>query len=175
MKEKALEALEQVHQATSNIRDSFTLNDWKNEAENVIIRIYGKDSPQVSQLNTIRHTAISKIETSIASSKKLIQGLIRDVERFGLPVIEPSSDGIHINITQNQNQETKVNLQFFIEAIRDELTGSQQKEIQQIIDETETDASTKKSRIIDKLKSFGGDVASNIVANILTNPGLYGG
>ncbi len=33
----------------------------------------------------------------------------------------------------------------------------------------------KKRDIIKKLKSFGTDVATNIVAGILTNPAIYGG
>ena len=32
----------------------------------------------------------------------------------------------------------------------------------------------KKVKLIDKIKSFGSDIASNIVAGILTNPAIFG-
>ncbi|WP_454979140.1 hypothetical protein [Capnocytophaga ochracea] len=79
--------------------------------------------------------------------------------------------GIHINIT-NQNQETNINL--IIKAFQDELNGKQQNEIQTIIDDKELEPEKKKSKIVETLKKFGGDVASNILANILTNPTFFG-
>lgn len=75
-----------------------------------------------------------------------------------------------INISQTQTQEITINI--FIEAIKDELTGSQLKEIQQLIDENK-EKNNLKDKLIDKLKSFGSDVATNIIANILTNPAIW--
>lgn len=181
MKDKAIEALKELQNSASTIVDEFTHKTWKSNATNVVIRIYGQGSAPLEQIKDVETGYYSTYSESASDMQKqaseLISGLIREIERFGLPEkMNPApGDSLHISLTQNQNQETKVSLQFFIEAIRDELTGTQQKEVQQIIDEQEIDTPTKKSRIIDKLKSFGGDVASNIVANILTNPGLYGG
>ena len=31
-----------------------------------------------------------------------------------------------------------------------------------------------KTKLIDKIKSFGSDVTSNIIANIITNPAIWG-
>jgi hypothetical protein len=50
------------------------------------------------------------------------------------------------------------------------LTGSQLKEIKQVVDETKGDLEKAKPKIINKLKSFGENIASNIIANIITNP-----
>lgn len=80
----------------------------------------------------------------------------------------PSAVTVNINQSQTQNQE--INL--FIEAISDELTGKQYKELQSIAQE-ESNPDTLKQKIVEKLKSFGGDVLSNIVANIITNPSVW--
>lgn len=82
--------------------------------------------------------------------------------------------GIHINITQSQNQQTNVSINLIIEAFQDELNGNQRKEIQTIIDDKELEPEKKKSKIVETLKKFGGDIASNILANILTNPSFFG-
>ena len=77
---------------------------------------------------------------------------------------------VTVNINQSQTQNQKINL--FIEAISDELTGKQYKELQSIAQE-ESNPDTLKQKIVEKLKSFGGDVLSNIVANIITNPSVW--
>ena len=81
------------------------------------------------------------------------------------------NSGININLTQNQNQTVNINL--LISALEDELTVSQLREVNDLmkIDEPKSE---KKRKIIDKIKSFGSDVASNILANILTNPNIWG-
>ena len=83
------------------------------------------------------------------------------------------NDKMNINITQNTNQSTKINLSLIIETIQDELNGKQLKELQEII-QSEENSENKKNKIVDKLKKFGTDVATNIVAGILTNPNIYG-
>lgn len=82
---------------------------------------------------------------------------------------------VHVTNTiynaQSQNQSQTV--QIFFEAIKDELTGKQQKELKSIVDE-DLEPETKRTKIIDKIKSFGIDTLSNIVANIATNPAVWG-
>ena len=77
--------------------------------------------------------------------------------------------------SQKQSQELNLAVELFIEAIKDDLTGRQIKELKQIVSETENDLSKARPQIIDKLKSFGSNVASNILANILTNPIIWAG
>ena len=86
-----------------------------------------------------------------------------------------TDNSIHVNVnqSQNQSQEQSLAIDIFIEAIKDELTGKQQKEIKAII-ENESDPVQAKNRLIDKIKSFGSDVASNVIANIITNPAIWG-
>lgn len=178
MKENYIEALQELVSETNQIRESYSLTTWKNKATNLLIRIYGKEGEPIKQVSGFNYyeriTNISELQTR---TKNFIEGLIKEIERFDLPDLggKVQEQGFHINITQNQNQETKVSLQLFVDAIQDELKGSQLKELQEILNEEEIPKEDKKTKIIQKLKSFGGDVASNIVAGILTNPALYGG
>lgn len=82
---------------------------------------------------------------------------------------------VNVNQTQNQTQEQaqSIAIEIFIGAIKDELTGKQVKEIKEIFAE-EPDPKKAYTRIFDKIKSFGSDVASNVLANILTNPAIWG-
>ncbi len=86
---------------------------------------------------------------------------------------------IHINInnsnTQSQNQQMSIAVNIFLEAIKDDLTGKQQKELKAIIEEADGDMKKAHPSLVEKLKSFGSDVSSNIVANLLTNPAIWEG
>lgn len=81
---------------------------------------------------------------------------------------------INVNVNQTQSQQQSIASKIFIEAIKDELTGKQLKEIKDILSE-KSDSDDKKSNLIDKFKSFGSDVVSNIIANIITNPNIING
>lgn len=86
-----------------------------------------------------------------------------------------TDNSIHVNVNQSQSQSQQQSLaiDIFIEAIKDELTGKQLKEIKEIM-EKESDPIQAKTKIIDKIKSFGSGLASNIIANIITNPAIWG-
>ena len=77
--------------------------------------------------------------------------------------------------SQTQSQEQSFAIDMFLEAIKDDLTGKQIKELKEVLTESGNDAEKARGGIIEKLKSFGSDVAANIVANILTNPIIWGG
>ena len=75
------------------------------------------------------------------------------------------SVNVHVNQTQSQQQSQSLDL--FIDIIKDELTGKQYKEIKEIV-ETEPNPTQAKTKLVDKIKSFGVDVTSNIISNIIT-------
>lgn len=77
--------------------------------------------------------------------------------------------------SQSQSQEQSLAVELFIEAIKDDLTGRQIKELKSVVAEADNDLQKARPGIIAKLKEFGADVASNIVANLLTNPTIWGG
>lgn len=77
--------------------------------------------------------------------------------------------------TQSQSQEQSLAVELFIEAIKDDLTGRQIKELKAVVADADNDLQKARPGILAKLKEFGADVASNIVANLLTNPMIWGG
>lgn len=77
--------------------------------------------------------------------------------------------------SQTQSQEQSLAVELFIEAIKDDLTGRQIKELKAVVEEADNDLQKARPGILAKLKEFGGDVTSNIIANILTNPIIWGG
>lgn len=79
---------------------------------------------------------------------------------------------VNNNNTQSQNQEQSMVVQQFLDAFRDELTGRQLKELRSVIAESDNDLHKAKPKIIDKLMEFSGNVASNILATILTNSAI---
>ena len=122
------------------------------------------------------------------------KGLLAILEALSsLPSIIPDKSGIDekketektINVTTNitnsnsqsqtQNQEQSLAVDLFIEAIKDDLTGRQIKELKEIVTDAGNDLQKARTGIIDKLKSFGSDVMSNIIANIITNPIIWSG
>ena len=82
---------------------------------------------------------------------------------------------INISNIQSQSLEQSLAVDLFIEAIKDDLTGRQIKELKSVVTEADNDLQKARLSIIAKLKEFGSDVASNIVANLLTNPMIWGG
>lgn len=123
------------------------------------------------------------------------QKLLAFLEAFALlPVVVPDNHIVQvtdrsdtardtINVTtninntnsQSQNQEQSMAVQLFIEAIQDDLTGRQIKELKTVVADANNDLQIARPGIIAKLKEFGSDVLSNIVANVLTNPVIWSG
>lgn len=76
------------------------------------------------------------------------------------------------NQSQKQEQQQDVIVKILFEAVKDELTGKQRKELLAIAEKERDTQETHKS-IVAKLKGFGEDVAANIVANIMTNSQVW--
>jgi len=179
MIEKYIKALEEIKEA--KIHDKPTCEIWKSKAVNIIVRIYGEGSKQEEQVKSINYwrsldKSYNNSESCNSQAKGLIEGFIGDLNRFGLPEkISPEankSGNINITLNQSQTQNQSIKLNIILEALQDELNGRQLKELQEIIDNEEP-IEQKKDSIVDKIKNFGSGLASNILANILTNPNLY--
>lgn len=177
-KEIAIEVLNELKLSAQKITDHESLKVFKNSAVNNIIRVYGKESEPEKQVKQLRSSGTygrgSLIPESKRQAEQLMDSLIKEIERFGLPETSIAKvEGLNITINQSQNQSVKINLSLIIESIRDELTGAQLKEIQEIIENKALETSEKKKTIMQKIVGFGKDVGANIIANILTNPNLY--
>lgn len=91
-----------------------------------------------------------------------IPQIINDTKN--LEIIDKS---INVNVSQKQSQQQSQSLDLFMDLIKDELTEKQYQEIQEII-KTEHNSALAKTKLVDKIKSFGVDITSNIIANIIT-------
>ncbi|UOE37007.1 hypothetical protein [Chryseobacterium oryzae] len=165
-----------------NFNSEYDLRSWKSKAINIIIRVYGENSKQEKSIDGIKFTTYISINGAGGGNngkhcekeaQEIIKGFISDIANFGIPdKKETQNSGINISLNQSQNQTVNVNIIW--ETIKDELTGKQAKEIEEIVNGND-EPESKKNKIFEKIKSFGSDVASNIIAGILTNPSIYGG
>lgn len=106
----------------------------------------------------------------------LCDTIIAEIKALGIPTrksVNDNSVNVHTNVTQSQDQKQsqrqEVIIKILIEAVKDELTGKQRKELLEITKETMDPKEAHKS-ILNKLKEFGKGVSANIIANIMTNP-----
>lgn len=162
------------------------LEAWKSQANNIIIRVYGQSSKQEESINKIKfrkYVSLSMGADYVSGghngkdcqnqARETIQGFIHDLENFGLPELKTDKkSGISISVNQNQSQSQSVALNIILDSIKDELSGSQVRQIEEIINGNDK-PDDKRKKIFDKIKSFGSDVASNVIANLLTNPALF--
>lgn len=105
-----------------------------------------------------------------------ILGLIESYQ--AVPVIIPiaqKTDTPHYQITniQSQSQQQSQILDIYVNVIQDTLSKDQIKELKEIL-QSDQDEESKKKSIKEKLKSFGQDLAPSILANIITNPQIWG-
>ncbi len=107
---------------------------------------------------------------------RIIMGILEAIKFLpNEPENKIDSTGTNINITNNQSVSQSIVLNVFLEAISDEISGKDLKEIKNLLKEFENKPEEIKPKLIEKVKSFGNNVLSNIVANILTNPAIYTG
>jgi hypothetical protein len=184
--EKYIEALQSIDNRITNEYDLIT---WQQTVLNIIVRIYGKDSKQeesIKQITFKKYPSMSingvtagggnNADHCAIQAENFIKGIISDLTNFGLPSI-PKNEGsgnINISLNQSQHQSQTISVNLIWESIKEELTGKQAREIEEIINNTEDEPEAKKNKVLEKIKSFGLDVASNIVAGLLTNPAIYG-
>ena len=141
----------------------FELNAWKNFTVLLLERIFGKNTQKIEAINRIKYDQGSWVlrdETGYANSmeacrklgQEILTEAILELETFGAP--EDAPDSIPFNIIVN--------------ALRDELTGSQLREIKNALSKTGAITDRKKI-LLSKLESYGTSTAMAIVANILAD------
>ena len=160
-------------------RDHQAYEYWLAKARRYLFANYTNDK-QVVEFDTLSRGSLSKTQ------QQRMLAILRALTILPNPVSIAKTDtrsdaksdmNITINNTnsQSQSQEQSMAVELFIEAIKDDLTGRQIKELKSVVAEADNDLHKARPSIIAKLKEFGADVASNIVANLLTNPMIWGG
>ena len=161
--------------------------------QNLLERYYTKDNAFVKQAEVL-HSYIIALQSSKKDQyplytrcntkdiafdlKALIDAVKDEIATVGLPNSPKTnvSKGIQItnnlNQSQTQSQEQNVIAKILLEAVKDELTGKQRKELLAIAQESKDPQEAHKG-IKEKLKEYGESVSASIVANILTNPDVW--
>jgi hypothetical protein len=183
-KETAIKAITEKLLLLKDINNFKKFMNWQTTVVGTLSNIYTASDKRVVSFEKISsfavyfETTIDKTNDAKESAEELLNGLIKDLENFGIVKFSSDTDktGFNINVNQNnhQNQSTTISIQLdlLVELLKDELKGGQVKELKAII-ESDENQEVKKKSFIDKIKSFGTDVASNILANLLTNPQVY--
>jgi hypothetical protein len=141
----------------------FDLNAWKNFTTLLLERIFGQHTKKIDAIRKIKYDQGSwvlrdetgytnSIEACIKLGREILEEAIVELEAFGTP-------------------EEKINtipFEIILNALQDELTGSQFREIKKALEE-ERQIKDLKKILITKLKGFGSEGVYAIVANILSN------
>lgn len=150
---------------------------WKNKCLRLLELHFKKDGSldlfkEAEAKFAEKHNTPKYLQDMIGVLKACVEmPAINDEKTIDVPVA-PSP--VTVNVTQTQTQTQSIAVEIFLESIKDEIPGKQFKELKAIAAE-EQDPVKARSKIFDKVKSFGGDVLSNIVANIITNPAIWSG
>jgi len=189
MKENIIPRLKSLLADLNKVDDSDDFDDWQSVALNTLENIFKNNVPaSIEELEAYNEDEDEDYtDEVVASAKKILKGLIIDVEHgFGVKDPTKKSSPVHINNHVNQHsqqttqididlrvkQQVEIKLKFIIEAMKEELTGKQLKELQEI-QESNDSPEIKKQRFFDKVKSFGADVATGMVSGIVANPDFF--
>lgn len=156
-----------------DITDVTAYKKWKNTVFRFLATTYHDDIS-----NQLFKKAIEEFENKKSHfAPEVFQEAIGILESLQIiPEVIEDKDGteLHpsISITNNNSQSQNQSISLVVDILKDELTGRQLKELKDILDSKIT-YETKRKSVFDKIKSFGSDVAANILANIITNPKMY--
>ena len=158
---KAIEILEgQIQKLEAK---DFDLNAWKNFTTLLLERIFGRTTRKIDAIEKIKYDQGSWVlrdETGYTNSmeackklgREILEEAIIELEAFGPP--EQSSDAVPFKI--------------ILTALKDELTGSQFREIIKAISQKGA-VEDRKKILVSKLQGYGSDAALAIVANVISN------
>jgi hypothetical protein len=144
----------------------FELNAWKNFTVLLLERIFGPRSKKIEAIQQIKYDMGSWVlrdETGYTNTmeackklgREILEEAIVELGAFGAP--EEAGDAIPFEIILN--------------ALKDELTGSQFREIKKALEE-ERQIEDRKKILVTKLKGFGTESIYAIVANILSHEAI---
>ena len=169
-----------VHPNVIQLSTSYKLADesfyerWKN----VAIRFLStKNTNDISVLDFKK--AINEFERYDyqPSSMKKMLGILEAFKTIPTLISEKqdhiNKPSIVINNTNSQTQNQTQSFDIIVKSIEDAFTISQLKELKQIVNDQNGDMEKAKPKLIEKIKSFGADMAPSIVANILTNSSIW--
>lgn len=96
---------------------------------------------------------------------------IPEISRTNEPKVQ--SPLVSITNTQSQSQTQNIFIEVFVEALHEELSKKQIRELKAIAEGENRTSEEKKASILDKIKDFGLDTLSGVIANVLSNPAVW--
>ncbi len=169
------------NQSTVN-ENSFGVEAWKGATISILETIFGQKSKKIEEIEKIKLESLFSyngrqkyyIETVKERGTAILEACILELEILGNPsqIYTGEKDSLNLTLSQSQHNTQTINLNLIIEELRKELTGNQLEEIQEILD-SEVPNEEKNKSVVSKLKDFGINTLSNIVAGIITNPAIY--
>ncbi len=143
----------------------FDLDAWKQYTIIALARIFGENDHKIKQIEKINYDrsswalrdtsgSSSYIETCKKLGKEILLASIDELNTFGLP---------------EKNKIQNKNISFVLNALENELKGSQYKEIALIINSDKTEKE-KRNDLKEILNKFGNETSVEILAGILSRP-----
>jgi hypothetical protein len=184
--EKAIELLKSKISELENVITPDDFLGWRNSTIQRL-QVVCPDSPIIKQISVIRPTSIYTGESTVHKIKpqvnKMLNSLLEDIGIAGIEAFQHKEKNTNTNTvnvnnsnlqsqTQEQEQEVSLNFEFVVECLKKGLRDTEIEELKEIL-EADEEPKIKKRKFSEKLISFGSDVGSNILANILTNPQVY--
>ena len=178
---RELEALiQEQEKRISKLRGDFPLLDFNSDNEYAVYS-YGKENRNYNDKYIKEFDVIGEKKLSKNQQEKLL-AILNAFLKYSTPIknipagkTTRKETNITINNTntQTQQQSQQQSIKILVKALEDQLSVTQLKEIKQIVVEEKGDLEKAKPKLIEKIKSFGENVASNILANIITNPTIW--
>jgi len=161
--------IELLHNQIQKLHDRrFNLESWKTQTILLLDGIFGENNNKSRQIQkieyeysswTLRDTSgSSSMDDCKRTGQDILEIAIRELENHELP--KPAA------------RESQAGLSdIVVSALENELKGWQFKQILQIIREN-TEPESKKARITEALNTYGPGITTDILATILSDPGL---
>jgi hypothetical protein len=151
-------------QVTKLKSDDFDLEAWKAGSIIILERIFGPGNQKINQLQKIKYDQSSWALREASGSKNMME----TCKKQGREILEIAMDeltlfGLPEEVAAEQAAPFKT---VIVEALENELTIAQYREIIRIVD-SDKQLTDKQKMLIETLHKYGHDVADNILSSIL--------
>jgi hypothetical protein len=184
--EQAIRLLSSKISELTNVRTPDDFLSWRDSTVQRL-QVICPNNPIIKQIADIKATSVYTYDSLVHKKnpqvKKMLDSLVEDIEVVGIEAYhkpEKNNDSSTVTVhntnaqsqSQEQEQEVTLNFEFVVDCLKSGLRDTEIQELKDIL-ESDDEPKVKKNKFSEKLLSFGSDIASNILANILTNPQVY--
>jgi len=167
MNEKHIELLKQ--QIEKLDQKNFDLNSWKTHTMILLARIFGEDSQKIKQIEKLEYEFNSwSLRDTTGHSAYL-----DSCKKLGREILEASINEIEVLGTPQKHTEQpgKMDISVVLDALTDELKGSQYKNLLKTL-KADIQPDEKKRLVNEIIREIGEETTRAILENILLNNGF---